>query len=79
MDAPDLAGEVAILERFQHAEPLDTLQPVCGREELLALQQAAEQVKIHPALLEYMARLAQASRSFPRGGAGGQPPGAPCP
>ena len=64
MDAPDLAGEVAILERFQHAEPLDALQPVCGREELLALQQAAEQVKIHPALLEYMARLAQASRSF---------------
>ena len=64
MDAPDLAGEVAILERFQHAEPLDALQPVCGREELLAMQQAAEQVKIHPALLEYMARLAQASRSF---------------
>ena len=64
MDAPDLAGEVAILERFQPAEPLDALQPVCGREELLALQQAAEQVKIHPALLEYMARLAQASRSF---------------
>ncbi len=55
---------MAILERFQHAEPLDALQPVCGREELLALQQAAEQVKIHPALLEYMARLAQASRSF---------------
>ena len=79
MDAPDLAGEVAILERFQHAEPLDALQPVCGREELLALQQAAEQVKIHPALLEYMARLAQASRSFHGVELGGQPPGHPVP
>lgn len=64
MNAPTPEQEVAILERFQTAEPLQTLAPVCTGEEILALREKVKGVYVHPVLMRYMADLCQASRSF---------------
>lgn len=64
MEAPTRAQEVAILERFREEEPLETLQPVCTKEEIVALRQQVRKNYVSPALLDYMAALAQSSRSF---------------
>lgn len=65
MDPPTQAQEVAILERFRNEEPLETLEPVCTGEDILALRQRVRQIAVSPVLTEYIAALAQASRSFP--------------
>ncbi|WP_369297425.1 AAA family ATPase [uncultured Neglectibacter sp.] len=64
MEAPTRAQEVAILERFREEEPLEALQPVCTKEEIVALRQQVRKNYVNPALLDYMAALAQSSRSF---------------
>lgn len=64
MEAPTRAQEVAILERFREEEPLETLQPVCTKEEIVALRQQVRKNYVNPVLLDYMAALAQSSRSF---------------
>lgn len=65
MDPPTQAQEVAILERFRNDEPLETLEPVCTGEDILNLRQRVRQIAVSPVLTEYIAALAQASRSFP--------------
>lgn len=62
MAAPTQDQEVAILERFQSAEPLEELSAVCAKEDIAALQQKSRQVFVHKSLLGYIAALAQASR-----------------
>lgn len=64
MEAPTRAQEVAILERFREEEPLETLQPVCTKEEIVALRRQVRKNYVNPVLLDYMAALAQSSRSF---------------
>lgn len=64
MTPPTKDQEVAILERFRDAEPLETLEPVCSGAEVAALQKACRKVFAHPLLLDYIARLSQASRSL---------------
>ena len=61
MDMPTKAQERQILERFQESEPLESLAPVCSKEQIVELQAAARKVYIHPALLDYMVDLAHAS------------------
>lgn len=65
MDPPTQTQEVAILERFRNEEPLEALEPVCTGEDILNLRQRVRQVAVSPVLTEYIAALAQASRSFP--------------
>ncbi len=62
MAPPSQSQEVAILNRFMDAEPLEELAPVCGKEEVLALRQKARKLFVHPVLLDYIAALSQASR-----------------
>lgn len=64
MEPPTKEQEVAILERFREQEPLETLEPVCSGEEILALQQKVRKNYVNKSLLEYMAAVSQASRSF---------------
>ncbi len=64
MNAPTAGQEVAILERFKDDEPLETLAPVCTRDDILQLRREVRGVFVSPALEKYMAELAQASRSF---------------
>lgn len=64
MDMPTKAQERQILVRFQESEPLESLAPVCSKEQIVELQAAARKVYIHPALLDYMVDLAHASRQM---------------
>ena len=57
------AQEVAILERFRDAEPLEELSLVSTKDEILALRRQVRQVPVSPELLAYMADLSAASRS----------------
>lgn len=62
MDMPTREQEKEILLRFKEDEPLKSLEPVCGLEQLRQLQEAARALYIHPALVEYIVDLARASR-----------------
>lgn len=62
MGLPSLEGEVAMLERFVQRSPLEELQPVCTAGEVERAQQACREVYVHPALMEYVARLCRATR-----------------
>ena len=62
MAPPSQSQEVAILNRFMDAEPLEELAPVCGKEEVLALRHKARKLFVHPVLLDYIAAISQASR-----------------
>lgn len=64
MDMPTKAQERQILERFQDSEPLESLAPVCSKEQIVEMQAAARKVYIHPVLLDYMVDLAHASRQM---------------
>lgn len=62
---PSFEDEVAILERFRERNPLDELNPVLSAREVIELQRRAAAVRVHPDLLRYIVRLAEASRRHP--------------
>lgn len=63
MGLPSKGEELAILNRFIHAQPLATLQAVCSAEEILGLQAKVKEIFVHPDLLKYMVNLVQATRT----------------
>jgi len=73
---PDPAAELLILEREEHADPLDNLQPVLTLDDILQLQAAALRVEVARPVKEYIVRLVGATRGHsdvilgvsPRGG-----------
>lgn len=62
MGIPTAEEEIGIMNRFIDQSPLESLQPVCSREELLLLQNSYQKVFLHPSLLDYIQRLAAATR-----------------
>lgn len=62
MGYPEKEEELAILDRFDRENPLDTLNPVCTLEDLSALKQAAQETYVHPILKDYLIDLVQATR-----------------
>ena len=58
--APALEAQ---LVQARRTEPLGALQPVAQREDLLALQAAADAVEVDPAVATYAVALAQATRA----------------
>ena len=63
MGLPTRTEEIHILERFLREDPLEELEPVCTKQELLELQELRRSVYVHPILLGYMTDIAQATRS----------------
>ena len=63
MGLPSREEEISILDRFLTDDPLLELSPVCAKADLLALQQAAKSVYLHPLLRGYLADLTLATRS----------------
>ncbi|WP_337400121.1 MoxR family ATPase [Congzhengia sp.] len=59
---PSKEEELAIMERFMSASPLDGLEPVVSVSELVEIQAAAKQVFVHPAVLDYIAELSARTR-----------------
>ncbi len=62
MGYPSLEQEAQILARFKEADPLETLEPVLDEKAILQLREAVKQVRLSPDLMDYIARLSQATR-----------------
>ena len=62
MGLPGKEEEVKMMERFMSREPLEELEGVASKEDVLQLQKQARQVYVHPVLINYMAELVQESR-----------------
>lgn len=65
MGYPSAEEGLGILQRFQLNNPIDVLEAVVAREEIVEAQQAATRVKISEDLLRYIVMIAEASRTHP--------------
>lgn len=62
MGYPDIASEIEILKGRQTKEPLSDINRVVCREELLFIQQMVDNIYVHDAVFEYIARLVLSTR-----------------
>lgn len=76
MGYPSLQNEIAILKNRRLHVPLDSVEPVAGVKDLLAMRRQAQEVYISDELYEYIARLADESRRTPQLELGISPRGA---
>ncbi|HZB97790.1 MAG TPA: MoxR family ATPase [Candidatus Sulfotelmatobacter sp.] len=67
------AEEVAMLDRFQQASPLQSLSPVTSAEEIRWCQQACSAVHCDGAVKDFCVRLVQRTRSHPDVALGASP------
>jgi MoxR-like ATPase len=72
---PDFEDEVTILEREEHADPLESIEPVLDLPDILQLQEAALAIDVVRPLKEYMVRLVAATRVHPEAVLGVSPRG----
>ncbi len=73
---PTEAEENALLQRFQHSDPLDDLQPVIGFADVLAAQAAVREVRVEDSVRGYLVRVVRATRNHPAVDLGASPRGA---
>ncbi|MEO8394512.1 MAG: MoxR family ATPase [Chloroflexota bacterium] len=74
---PSFEDEVSILEREEHSDPLDSVEPVVSADAIISIQEAVMAISVTRALKEYIVQLAAATRTHgdvvlgmsPRGGA----------
>ncbi len=59
---PDLEHEVAMLQRFETFDPLDTLEPAVATEDVIACQQAVRQVRVDEKISRYVVEIMRATR-----------------
>ena len=62
---PGFEAEVTILEREEHAAPLEGMRPVLSLDDIINLQQATLQVEVSRPINEYIVRLIMATRQHP--------------
>src|SRR5688572_10277810 len=62
---PAFEDEVSILEREEHADPLDSVEPLLGLADIQMLQEAARAVDVVRPLKEYIVHLLAATRTHP--------------
>lgn len=65
MGYPDAADEVRILEEQTLERPLNHVQKVISKQQLLQMQQEVEQVYTHPRVFQYIVELSRATRKSP--------------
>lgn len=63
MGYPNPSSEVEILKGRSVRNPLDFVQRVLNQKELLQMQRAVSEIFVHDAIYEYIARLAQKTRT----------------
>ena len=59
---PDDLEEAEMLERFRTGSPLDSLEAVTGDREFLEIQAVVAEVRVDPALRDYIVQVVQATR-----------------
>jgi MoxR-like ATPase len=57
--------EVNMLKRFENEEPMDSLSAVLSGEEIEEIKALLPEIKVHPDLVNYIARLADETRKDP--------------
>jgi MoxR-like ATPase len=62
MGYPTPGDEVAILERQEHAQPIETVTPVLSGEEVEAIRRGIRQVRVSAPVKDYIVQLASATR-----------------
>jgi MoxR-like ATPase len=62
---PDRATERAILTQHRAGEPVDLLKPVIAPGDVLALQRHTREVRVDPAVADYVLDLVEGSRNHP--------------
>jgi MoxR-like ATPase len=65
MGYPDINDEINILKDRQKGNPMDAVQEVVSREELIEMQRCAKEVYIHDKIYLYIAKLITATRENP--------------
>lgn len=60
---PEYTDEVMILEREEHANPLENVEPVLELDDVLELRAAARRVDVMRSLKEYIVKVNQATRT----------------
>ncbi|MBP5269339.1 MAG: MoxR family ATPase [Clostridia bacterium] len=76
MNYPSHAESVEILARFDKSSPLDTLEPVVSREELVEAIKTLPSVYVCRELMGYISEICEATRKYPRVTLGVSPRGA---
>jgi len=59
---PSVSEENEILLRFQHEDPLETLEPVLSSQDLLEMQVACRNVRVEATVRDYIVRVSRATR-----------------
>ena len=70
---PDAEQEVAIMERREQGDPIDSLKAVCTPDDISKLQLSAEEVFIDALVKQYIVELSNATRLHPEAGLGVSP------
>jgi MoxR-like ATPase len=70
---PDAEQEVAIMDRRENGDPIDSLKPVCTPDDISKLQLAAEEVFIDALVKQYIVELSNATRLHPEAALGVSP------
>lgn len=65
MGYPDIESEINILKGKQSANPLDSVRKILTEQDIIALQNAVEEVYIDDKVFEYIASLIVATRNHP--------------
>ena len=65
MGYPDVGSQVRILKERSQQEPLEQVEPVMRREELIAAIAKVRQVHVDDQIYDYIARLAEVTRTHP--------------
>jgi MoxR-like ATPase len=72
---PSLADEITIMEKQHYAHPIDSLAPVAGITELVAIHESVRKVFVDELVRQYIASLVAATRQHPGVRLGASPRG----
>lgn len=56
--------ERQMIDRYINDQPLDTIRPVCTRDEIIALQREYQNIYVHTDLRDYIVNLVQGTRKY---------------
>lgn len=62
MGLPTEEEEMQMLERFRQKNPMEELEAVCTKEELVEMQQEIQTIEIHPVVSRYLVQVVQSTR-----------------
>ena len=59
---PDFGEELAIIERQEQVHPIESLEPVAGPQDIVALQTAAKEIYVDAVVRDYIVHLVESTR-----------------